>query len=87
MCLSDIRIYSPIALVSANENTIFLYNHIENCKPSEYFDVNYFLCRECDPQLNLIPSTNGKKLTLLQRYRYGSQAKEKIEPKIFVLSL
>lgn len=65
LCISDVFFYSPIKLVkliSADENTVFLYNHIENCKSSEYYDVNYFICRECDPQLNLIPSRNGKKL-------------------------
>lgn len=57
---SIIAILSPIQFTYANENTVFLYNRIENCKPSEYYDVNYFLCRECDPHLNLIPSKNGK---------------------------
>lgn len=56
----SIVILSHIQLTSANENTVFLYNRIENCKSSEYYDVNYFMCRECDPQLNLMPSKNGK---------------------------
>ncbi|XP_055326927.1 meckelin [Sitodiplosis mosellana] len=59
LCVSDVFVYSPIKPISANENTVFLYNHIEHCKSSEYYDVNYFMCRECDPQLNLMPSTNG----------------------------
>ncbi|XP_031629112.1 meckelin [Contarinia nasturtii] len=56
LCMWNIFIYLPIL---ANENTIFLYNNIENCKSSEYYDVNYFMCRECDPQLSLVPSKNG----------------------------
>lgn len=60
-------IYSRIKVISANENTVFLYNHIENCKSSEYYDVNYFVCRECDPQLNLMPSKNGKLLLFFDK--------------------
>lgn len=51
-----------ITICSANENSVFLYNPIESCKSTEYYDVNYFACRECDPRLSLIPSENGKKL-------------------------
>lgn len=48
-----------IHLLFADDSNIILYNKIENCKPTEYFDVNYFLCRLCDLQLNLVPSENG----------------------------
>lgn len=50
------------AICSANENSVFLYNRIDLCKSTQYYDVNYFLCRECDAQLNLVPSQNGKNL-------------------------
>lgn len=53
-----------IVLIRGNENTVFIYNHIENCKLSDYYDVNYFLCRQCDPQSNLVPSANGKGFAL-----------------------
>lgn len=53
-------ILQPIKLIHGNENTVFLYNRIEDCKSTEYYDVNYFMCRECDPQSNLMPSKNGK---------------------------
>lgn len=58
VCILFIFMHSPI--IYANENTVFLYNGIDSCKSSEYYDVNYFVCRECDPQLNLMPSKNGK---------------------------
>lgn len=51
-----------VEIIQANENTVFVYNHIENCKPTDYYDVNYFLCRECDPQSNLVPSANGENI-------------------------
>lgn len=51
---------------AANENSVFLYNRIETCKTSEYYDINYFVCRECDPQLNLVPAANGESSTRLQ---------------------
>lgn len=72
LCLTDIL----IVYIVANENTVFLYNHIENCKSTEYYDVNYFLCRECDPQLNLLPSQNGKKSSFLKWFFFFS---EKVE--------
>lgn len=65
LCVLDVFINSSIKFISANENTVFLYNHIENCKSSELYDVNYFVCRECDSQLNLMPSENGKKFAYL----------------------
>lgn len=58
--ISSVLILAPFHFICANENTIFLYKRIESCKPSEYYDVNYFMCRECEPQLNLMPSKNGK---------------------------
>lgn len=44
----------------ADDSHIVLYNEINSCKSNEYFDGNYFLCRLCDPQLNLVPSENGR---------------------------
>lgn len=55
-------IINLMKLSSANENTVFVYNRIESCKPTEYYDRNYFFCRECDPQSNLMPSENGKNM-------------------------
>lgn len=60
LLISSVLILIPFHFIGANENTVFLYNRIESCKSSEYYDVNYFMCRECDPQLNLMPSKNGK---------------------------
>lgn len=60
LCISSAFIINPIKLICAEENTVFLYNRIENCKSSEYYDVNYFVCHECDAQSNLTPSKNGK---------------------------
>lgn len=57
-------ILTLIRLIGGNENTVFIYNHIDNCKLSDYYDVNYFLCRQCDSQLNLVPSANGKEFAL-----------------------
>lgn len=58
--ITSVLILAPFHFIRANENTVFLYNRIESCKSSEYYDVNYFMCRECEPELNLIPSKNGK---------------------------
>lgn len=46
--------------VNGDDSNIVLFNKIDNCKSSEYFDVNYFACRLCDPQMGLIPAKNGK---------------------------
>lgn len=53
-------IFIAMSQCAGDESTIFINNRIENCKSSEIFDVNFFACRECDPQLNLVPSKNGK---------------------------
>lgn len=60
LCMFDVFIFSAITPINANENTVFLYNRFESCKPMEYYDENYFMCRECDPQSKLVPSKNGK---------------------------
>lgn len=65
-------ILQSIQLSDGNENTVFIHNSIESCKATEYYDINYFLCRECDPQSNLVPSENGKKMK-----KVFSQEKEK----------
>lgn len=46
--------------ISADENSLFLYNDIENCKNSEYFDIDLLKCKLCDTNLNLIPSNDSK---------------------------
>lgn len=58
-------VFDSIEIINGNENTVFIYNHIESCKSSEYYDINYFLCRKCDPQSNLVPSDNGKFLFIM----------------------
>lgn len=65
--MRKINIFSAFAVIvikiiqiSGDESTVFINNRIENCKATEYFDVNFFVCRECDPQLNLTPSNDGK---------------------------
>lgn len=56
----DLLLFTLMPFVSADENSVFLYNHIENCKSSEYYDVNYFICRECDSHASLTPAKTGK---------------------------
>lgn len=36
------------------------YNFIEKCKSTEYFDLNFFTCRECETTLGLQSSLNRK---------------------------
>ncbi|GAB0088742.1 Meckelin [Sergentomyia squamirostris] len=45
-----------INIVTAEENTVFLYRSVESCKKDEYFDVNYLKCKKCESELNLVPS-------------------------------
>lgn len=79
LCISNAFIFAPIPLINANENTVFLYNCMEHCKPSEYYDVNYFMCRECDSQLNLVPSENGEiESTEMKPYHYVISEKNRI---------
>lgn len=40
----------------ANNNNKFLFNTRKNCAPSFFFDLDYFKCRLCDPNFNLIAS-------------------------------
>lgn len=49
-----------IILTDAEDNNILLYNSIENCKPNEFFDVNYFVCKTCDVKLFLVRAIDGK---------------------------
>lgn len=60
----SIAIFGPNHLIQLNgvngdDTQIVLFNRIENCKSTEYFDVNYFFCRLCDPKAYLMPSENG----------------------------
>lgn len=43
-----------------NNNNKFFYNHLKNCKDKYYFDFNYFKCRLCDENFNLIVAENSK---------------------------
>ena len=45
---------------AADESNVFLFNSIEQCKATEYFDVNYFACKQCDESMNLMPSESGE---------------------------
>jgi hypothetical protein len=45
---------------SEYENYIFEYNHPQNCKINEYFNIDSFSCIECDARKNLEPSKNGE---------------------------
>lgn len=53
-------IATAVIVTDADDNNILLYNSIENCKPNEYFDVNYFVCKPCDANLFLVRAINGK---------------------------
>lgn len=44
----------------ANNNNKFFYNINKNCPPNYYFDVDYFKCRLCDQNFNLMASKNSK---------------------------
>lgn len=44
----------------ADDNGIFLYDDIKNCKENEYFNTDYLKCKLCESNLNLIPSRNRK---------------------------
>lgn len=46
---------------TAEDSNIFLYNTIDHCKKTEYFDVNYFKCKSCDAALLLKPAEDSKK--------------------------
>ncbi|CAO1407289.1 unnamed protein product [Diamesa serratosioi] len=45
----------------ANNNNKFFYNINKNCPPNYYFDVDYFKCRLCDQNFNLMASKNKQK--------------------------
>lgn len=47
-------------LTADDDNSIFLYNDIKNCKENEYFNTDYLKCKLCESNLNLIPSRNRK---------------------------
>uniref|UniRef100_A0A336LUV8 CSON013682 protein n=1 Tax=Culicoides sonorensis TaxID=179676 RepID=A0A336LUV8_CULSO len=34
----------------------FIYQDIKDCKNNEYYDINNFICKRCEPGYNLIPS-------------------------------
>ena len=44
----------------ANSNNKFFFNVRKNCQPNYFFDVDYFKCRLCDPNFNLIASRESK---------------------------
>jgi hypothetical protein len=44
----------------ANSNNKFLFNSRRNCAPSNVFDIDYFKCRLCDPNFNLIASDESE---------------------------
>lgn len=54
----------------AEENNLFLYNNIENCKETEHFDVSYLKCKLCDPKLHLVPTKNSKYLKFKILYHF-----------------
>lgn len=43
----------------ANNNNKFFYNSRKNCQPNYYFDVDYFKCRLCDPNFNLVATQHS----------------------------
>lgn len=44
----------------ANNNNKFFYNSRKNCQPNNYFDVDFFKCRLCDPNFNLIATQQSE---------------------------
>lgn len=60
--LSLICIFSAFQIENciADDNSIFLYNDIKNCKENEYFNTDYLKCKLCESNLNLTPSRNRK---------------------------
>lgn len=44
----------------ANNNNKFLFNTRQNCQPNYYFDVDYFRCRLCDPNFNLMATEQSE---------------------------
>lgn len=44
----------------ANNNNKFLFNRRKNCQLNNYYDVDYFKCRLCDPNFNLIATETRK---------------------------
>lgn len=65
LVIVSIAVFGPNDLarlsgVNGDDTQIVLFNRIDNCKATEYFDVNYFTCRLCDPQLYLEPSQSGQ---------------------------
>lgn len=44
----------------ANNNNKFFYNSRKNCQPNNFFDVDFFKCRLCDPNFNLIATQQSE---------------------------
>lgn len=37
----------------------FIFNNGKNCQINQYFDIDLFKCRLCDPNFNLVNSQRG----------------------------
>lgn len=53
-------VFNGFVIISADDHTIFHFNEIENCKPNEYFSVDYLKCLACEKNIFLVPRENGK---------------------------
>lgn len=49
-----------------NNNNKFLLNS-KNCPTNYYYDVDYFKCRLCDPNFNLVASDSRKIKIIVQK--------------------
>lgn len=43
-----------------DENSRFYYNTRMNCQANNYFDIDHFKCRLCDPNFNLVASEQSE---------------------------
>lgn len=43
----------------ANNNNKFFFNSRKNCPTNYYFDIDFFKCRLCDPNFNIVAAEQG----------------------------
>lgn len=66
VALIFIQIFRLTRTIDDDENFYYLnnnkyfYNKLQNCQLNHYFDLNFFKCRLCDENFNLIASPDSK---------------------------
>jgi hypothetical protein len=55
---------------NANNNNNFFYNDLNTCQANHILDVDYFKCRLCDPNFNLVANLQRKLNCFLLLYIY-----------------